>query len=103
MNLQERIDAVVRDLAAYNPEKVILFGSCARQSADEYSDMDLVIIKETQDNFLERSKKAVLLIQVPGAVDIFVYTPEEFERMKNSGNPFMEKVLEEGKVIYEKR
>lgn len=94
---------MIRNLAPYDPEKVILFGSCARQTADEYSDMDLVIIKETDDNFLERSKKAILLIQVPGAVDIFVYTSQEFEDMKNSGNPFVEKVLEEGKIIYERR
>jgi len=36
------------------------------------------------------------------AIDILVYTPDEFQKMVSEGNPFLEHVLKEGKVIYEK-
>lgn len=35
-------------------------------------------------------------------IDILVYTPDEFQKMVSEGNPFLEHVLKEGKVIYEK-
>jgi hypothetical protein len=35
-----------------------------------------------------------------GAVDIFVYTPDEFDSMRLSGNAFAELVTEEGRLIY---
>lgn len=84
----------------YGPvEKIILFGSQARGEADEYSDLDLIIIKETDKRFVQR------LVEVPSLpvqADVFVYTPEEFEQMKENENPFIMSALESAKVIYEK-
>ncbi|MBI5401265.1 nucleotidyltransferase domain-containing protein [Candidatus Wolfebacteria bacterium] len=80
-------------------EKIILFGSQARDTADEYSDLDLIIIKKTNEPFIKR------LINVPSLpvhADVFVYTPEEFEKMKENENPFILSALEGAKIIYEK-
>ena len=95
------IEEVVRIIAGqYGPvEKIILFGSRARGEDDEYSDVDLIVIKKTNKRFVER------LIEVPPLpihADVFVYTPEEFETMKSNENPFMMGALENAKVIYEK-
>jgi len=98
----KKLKVIIEALKAYNPEKVILFGSSARGEADKHSDIDLVIIKKTQDRFLQRLKKAALLIREPIAVDLFVYTPEEFAQMLGDENPFAQIVITEGKVIYEK-
>ena len=38
-----------------------------------------------------------------GQVDVLVYTPEEFQRMIEWENPFIENVLKEGKIVYEKK
>jgi len=38
-----------------------------------------------------------------GKVDVFVYTPKELERMIEWENPFIERVMKEGRVIYEKK
>lgn len=86
----------------YDPERIILFGSHARRDADEYSDLDLVVIKETEERFLDRLKRVFDLIDPDFALDILVYTPQEFARMVEEGNQFLERVLEEGVIIYEK-
>ena len=93
---------VVRDLLPYEPEKNILFGSAARGEADEYSDIDVVVIKRTSLSFVHRLVEASAYLSSPGRVDVFVYTPEEFQAMIEEGNPFVESVLRDGKLIYEK-
>ena len=101
---EELIQDVIEALEAYDPEKIILFGSRARKEADEYSDIDLVVIKRTEEDFLDRlSRVARLLSHLPKAVDVLVYTPDEVDGMVKEGRDFISMVLEEGKVIYEKQ
>ncbi|MCW3133082.1 MAG: nucleotidyltransferase domain-containing protein [Methanophagales archaeon] len=100
----EKLKAVLERLKEYQPEKIILFGSYARDEADEYSDLDFVVVKKTAKRFLERLIEVAKLIDNDlGNVDVFVYTPEEFERMIEWENPFIERVLKEGRVLYEKK
>ena len=101
--MESRIEGILRVLKTYHPERVILFGSYARGSYDRYSDLDLVIIKRTRRRFLDRIKEVIRIIQPRFGVDILVYTPGELKRMVRSGNPFIQRVLEEGKILYEKR
>jgi len=96
------IDHILNRLKKYKPEKIILFGSHARGLADPYSDIDLVIIKKTKKLFLDRIKDVIKIIKPNFAIDILVYTPEEFQKMSSDGNAFLEFVVKEGKIIYEK-
>lgn len=92
---------VIEDLKGYHSQRIILFGSGARGESDEYSDLDIIVIKETDKRFLERIVEAARLIRPElHPIDIFVYTPEEFKEMKKE-NPFIRQALKEGKVIYE--
>lgn len=98
-----RIERVIECIKRYEPEKIILFGSYIRGEADEYSDLDFVVIKKTDKRFLERLIEVAKFIDNElGQVDVFVYTPEEFQRMIEWENPFIEQVLKEGRVVYEK-
>ncbi len=97
-----RLAHLVSALRKYEPERIILFGSHARGEADEYSDLDIVVIKETEERFLDRLKTVYELVQPTFALDVVVYTPEEFAEMQRLGNPFIEMVLREGIVVYEK-
>ena len=96
------IDQLIEDLLPYGPEKIILFGSAGRGDADEYSDIDLIIVKETYVRFVERLLEADSHLSSSIRVDLFVYTPKELASMIEEDNPFIERALHEEKVIYEK-
>ncbi|MGA9347558.1 MAG: nucleotidyltransferase domain-containing protein [Anaerolineae bacterium] len=99
---QERFADIIASLREYEPQRVILFGSWARGDEDEYSDLDLVIIKETQERFLDRLERVYDLVKPAFAMDVLVYTPQEFAEMQERDNPFIEMVLKEGVTIYER-
>lgn len=81
--------------------RAIVFGSVARGEADAGSDLDLVIITETTRPFFERFRDFAGVWDVWPRLDLLVYTPEEFEEMRADGNPFIERVLAEGRVVHE--
>jgi predicted nucleotidyltransferase len=98
-----KVERAVACIKRYNPEKIVIFGSYVRGEMDEYSDLDFVVIKKTKKRFIQRLIEVAKLIDLDlGKVDVFVYTPEEFERMIEWENPFIERVLKEGRVLYEK-
>lgn len=99
---QDRVAHIITSLEEYDPQQVILFGSGARGDEDEYSDLDLVIIKETQERFLDRLEKVYELVKPTFAMDVLVYTPQEFAEMQEQENPFIEMVMKEGVTIYER-
>ncbi len=95
------LDEIVRLLRDYEPERVILFGSRARGDADEHSDYDLIVIKRTTRPFLERMSDMVpYLIAFSRPAEILVYTPEEFERMGETGLGWL--AQREGVILYER-
>jgi len=97
--MHQTVQDIINQLKPYQPEKIILFGSYAYGHPNEDSDVDLIIIKKTKDAFLERQKNARLLLKTTTAVDVFVFTPEEFEKVKYT-NLFIKEAAELGKVVY---
>ncbi len=100
---QRELARVVESLHRYQPQQVILFGSFARGDYHALSDMDLLIVKETETPFIERIGQVLALFDWHDALPIepLVYTPDELAHMRQVGNPFIERVLVEGIVIYE--
>ena len=95
VSIDQLVDIIV---SGYGPvEKILLFGSAARGQPDEYSDVDLIVIKRTPDRFLKRLLDVPLL---PVPADIFVYTPEEFAQMQQEENPFILEALKDAVVVY---
>lgn len=98
---RKKIRRLLAALEPYQPERVYVFGSWARGEADDLSDLDIVVIKETSVPFLDRLQKVGrILPQDLGAVDLLVYTPVEFDTMLQGGNAFAETIAEEGCLIY---
>lgn len=89
---------------ASNAERVILFGSHARGNAAEGSDVDLMIIAESDLPRFKRSRKLYKLFRpYPFGMDLVVYTPEEVDKGKRSPISFVSSVLREGKTLYGRR
>lgn len=98
---REELARVLVGLRRYRPQKVILFGSFARGDYHAGSDLDLLIIKETKRPFVERIGEVLAFCDYSIPLEPLVYTPEEFARMCEEGNPFIEQILREGRIIYE--
>lgn len=84
----------------YRPQKVLLFGSLASGKTGEWSDLDLVIIKETDKRFLDRTKEVMQLLRPRVGVDILVYTPAEYERLSRERAFVRDEIAGKGKVLY---
>ena len=90
-------------LKAGGATKAIVFGSYARGDADQYSDLDLVVVADTDRSFFRRHEGFLGVYEVwRKGLDMLIYTPSEFSEMQASHNAFIERALEEGVVIYEK-
>jgi predicted nucleotidyltransferase len=100
--LQAELDRYLQLLQEhYVPEKVLLFGSMAAGQIGEWSDLDLVIVKETDKRFLERSKEVMQLLRPKVGVNILIYTPAEFARLSQERAFVREEIVEKGQILYE--
>lgn len=96
--IQQLADQIARE---YQPEKIILFGSYAWGKTDKNSDIDFFIVKETRKNILDRNRDVYRIIFDKGeAVDILVYTPAQLKRREEMGDPFVQKIMKRGKLLY---
>ncbi len=98
----KKSELVIKEIIdKYKPQKIILFGSTARKDTGIMSDLDLLIIKETSERFVDRIVNLFKLTKPKCAVDMLIYTPGEITKMLEEENPFIKAVFNEGKVIYE--
>jgi predicted nucleotidyltransferase len=87
----------------FNLKKIIIFGSFARGDYHKGSDLDLIIVGEFKERFIDRIGKVIELNDSDLEIEAMVYTEEEFQKMIKERRPFIEQALEEGIVVYEKR
>ena len=86
---------------AIHPQQIILFGSWARDERGPHSDIDLLIIQESDLPRPQRYAQVRRLFWGMGIpMDILVYTPEEFSRYQSVPGSFTHTVAHEGKVLY---
>jgi len=101
--LQSEVDRFVSELS-HDRETVgiVLFGSMAGGALRDYSDIDLVVVKDTRAPFLERLRSVRRQLKPKVATDFLVYTREEMQRLWSS-RPFVrEEIMKRGKVLYER-
>lgn len=97
----ERLADLVERLQPLHPRKIVLFGSAARGESDEHSDLDVIVVAENvAERFLDRIAHAYDLLDPRHALDILIYTPEEYEQMREDGNPLLEAAEREGRLLY---
>jgi len=109
--MENVIEKLVDSLKPSHPSKIVLFGSHAKGTATPESDVDLMVILDNDDvskTYQERLDKKMVIsklvreINYETALDILVYSKEEFRLLKERGNSFLDEIEKSGKVIYEK-
>lgn len=100
--LDDALDKILRHLAnTPEVEKVILFGSYATGRRDLFTDLDLLVVMASEQDFVRRTAELYRQLQAGVDLDLLVYTPEEFEKQRQRG--FVRHALATGHVLYEKK
>ncbi|MBI3587505.1 MAG: nucleotidyltransferase domain-containing protein [Ignavibacteriales bacterium] len=89
--------------AGYAPLKIILFGSYAAGVPRGDSDIDLLIVKETNDRFIDRWVAVRKILSDPSrkiAIETLVLTPQEISDRLLRGDQFVAEIIEKGRVLY---
>lgn len=100
--------SIIHDIAkrisnTFYPEKIILFGSYADGTQKEDSDIDLLIIQDSDVPIQQRGFEIRMTLRdfkIP--FDIIVYTPQEYDLEKKKNSVFMKSIITKGKVLYER-
>jgi uncharacterized protein len=100
MQLEIVTDLIVE---AFDPQQIILFGSYAYGIPTPDSDVDLLIIMESEERPI---KRAALVSKVLRPrlfpLDILVRTPDEIQYRLTLGDFFIQEIMKRGKVLYER-
>lgn len=89
------ISLIVEELKKYNPKKIILFGSRARGNYKRTSDIDIAVDLELP--FREKRKLKEKIENISGLYSVdLIFLPDVNEDFRN-------KIIKEGKVLYEEK
>lgn len=96
--IAERVRGPLHEAGAF---RAVAFGSYARGTADGFSDLDLVVVLDTDRPFLERADlSAGVVAALPIGVDVLVYTPEEFALGMERRMGIFDAIAREGVTIH---
>jgi len=98
--LEKELQRILPSLIDLGVQKIILFGSLSVGKVHRSSDIDLLIVKESNQRFLDRLDELYRAIKPNYGIDFFVYTPDEFKEMSVM-NPFVRRAVKEGRLLYE--
>ena len=100
--LRNEADRITKLLVKkYKPEKVVLFGSVARNEDTNNSDLDIFIIKKTKKGFFDRLAEIEGIVKTDYPLDIIVMTPPELDKAIREKRVFIQQVFKYGKILYD--
>jgi predicted nucleotidyltransferase len=106
MNKKQYISLIVEKIKQEKPEKIILFGSYAYGNPGNESDVDILVIKNIEENKIRdfRIKLKMLLweiiIKENIPIDILVDNQERINQRINDGDMFYQEIMSKGNVLY---
>ncbi|MBI3948080.1 MAG: nucleotidyltransferase domain-containing protein [Armatimonadetes bacterium] len=100
----ELLESISRRIVEqFDPERIVLFGSYAHGRPTLDSDVDLLVVMESDEPFLPRVRRVRAAASVPFLpMDIIVATPAEVRERLDMGDTFMAGILKEGILLYER-
>jgi predicted nucleotidyltransferase len=92
-----------RLIRAFDPERIVLFGSYAKGSHHLHSDVDLLIVADLPGNPAIHSRRArQLAADSFPRIDVVFATPQEIASADSAKSPFLLSILGSGLVIYQR-
>ena len=102
---------IVSSLLTCDPYRIVLFGSHALGTEETGSDIDLLVILDSEvisQTYEERMQRRLIVRdsiqeinrQIP--IDLIVYTKAEYELLQSHGTSFLNEIESLGKILYEK-
>jgi predicted nucleotidyltransferase len=107
IDIRTRIpEEIIRELVSrissqFKPLRIILFGSYAHGIPRPESDVDLLVVMETQNRESAQALEIRRAIQPMFAVDLLVITPQRLAERLDWGDSFLKEIVEKGIVVYE--
>ncbi len=96
--LETELARIAADLRKLGARRLVLFGSYARGRVDPFTDLDLLVVLDSELPFVERTAWLYAQLLPRVATDILAYTPKEWPEVAR--RPFFQKALSEGRVLY---
>lgn len=96
-------EMVRRIVERFDPERIILFGSQARGDAGPDSDIDLLVVMETDSRRRSAVDIRMALDDIVIPKDIMVVPPDEFERHRDIVGTLAYPAVREGRLLHERR
>jgi uncharacterized protein len=94
-------DITRRIVEKFQPYKVVLFGSYAYGTPDLDSDVDLLVVIDSDESMAQRIRRVTEVAKVRFLpMDIIVRTPAEMAQRLVMGDFFLAEILDKGKVLY---
>ena len=84
-----------------HPQKIILFGSYAYGTATVDSDVDLLVMMDTEEKPLHVAARIAAAVDHPFPLDIIVFTPSDWAASLKRKGIFATEVMTKGIVLYE--
>jgi len=98
-----RIRRVVKQIVErFDPEQVILFGSHGYGRPTEGSDVDVLVVMETDKRPIEQAIEIVQTVEYDFPLDLIVRTPSQMEERIALGDFFLREIVEKGRVLHER-
>lgn len=99
-SIQNEVNSIKEQIVSYYaPSKIVLFGSQARGTATKKSDIDLCIVKDT-DNKRDLLTDMYLNVESDRPFDLLIYTESEWNECVNDTSSFAYLINKRGAVIY---
>ena len=100
----QQIDAlIVKIVERCRPELIYLFGSYAKGTATSRSDLDILVVKNTElPSNMRIASLTPLVANRVVPVDLHMVTPEEFSEYGQDPHSFLGTVLRSGKLVYQR-
>lgn len=101
----ETIEGVAKAIAEnFHPEQIILFGSYASGTPTPDSDLDFLVVMESDQPSRKRSIPIRSMFRPsPCAMDILVFTPDEVNKWNGATNHIITEAFLDGRVVYDNR